>query len=127
MGAVASQRGAHRVVLPVATCGRWNEMSAVHGRFAGPDVIEPACDDLRPQVLVFEDDQSLCDLYGELIAEVGFRVSTSSRVFDSCEPVAALAPALILLDLFFRGDPVGLRFLALLKTDPRTAASRSSS
>jgi CheY-like chemotaxis protein len=99
-----------------------DEMTALLRRFPDITTIEPATNDHRPRVLVFEDDANLCDLYGELFAETGYCASMNDRVFESCEPVVALAPALILLDLSFRGEPVGLGFLTRLKTDPRTAA-----
>ena len=82
---------------------------------------DPTCAAAQPHVLVIDDDESLRALYREVIEEIGFRSTTYHRTFETCDPIVALAPTLIVLDLVFRGDALGPRFLDLLKTDPRTA------
>lgn len=97
-------------------------MSALLSRFSGTSPFDLGCGDHRFRVLVVEDDPGLCDLYREVFEEAGCCVLISSRTFASCDDVAALKPSLILLDLFFRGELDGPRFLTLLKSDPRTEA-----
>jgi CheY-like chemotaxis protein len=129
MGVVASQHGAHRVVPPAPERmglrpgqKRATEMTATLDRWSGISVIaETEVEAQPPHILVFEDDPNLCDLYQALIDDVGFRATMCGRIFDSPDQVAILEPDLILLDLLFLGKPVGLDFLMLLKSDPRTA------
>jgi CheY-like chemotaxis protein len=75
-----------------------------------------------PHVLVIDDDESLRALYQEVIDELGFGTTTWHRTVETCDPVVALAPSLIVLDLMFGGQALGARFLHHLKSDPRTAA-----
>ncbi|HEY7035900.1 MAG TPA: response regulator [Thermomicrobiales bacterium] len=76
----------------------------------------------QPHVLVIDDDESLRVLYQEVIDEIGFRTTTWHRTVDTCDPIVALDPSLILLDLVFGGQVLGPRFLDQLKADPRTSA-----
>jgi CheY-like chemotaxis protein len=71
-------------------------------------------------VLVFEDNEAMRDLYRELLAEEGYRLTLAATPELEPTDVAALAPDLIVLDLLFGRRFRGVDLLTALKTDART-------
>ena len=72
------------------------------------------------RVLVVEDDPSVRGLLQTLLAAEGYEVSTASDGLAGLGQVAALSPALVLLDLVMP-DLGGVRVLHELRADPALA------
>jgi CheY-like chemotaxis protein len=70
--------------------------------------------------LVCDDEPSLCEIFHELLASEGFRVTVRAAPCDNLHEVVALAPDLIILDLLFGGRRQGTNFMEQLKTNPAT-------
>ena len=75
----------------------------------------------QPHILVINDTQEILDLLSELLAEEGYRVTTSLTLLN-LDKVKALAPDIIVLDLLFEGtQETGWKFLTLVRLDPQLA------
>src|SRR5689334_3459263 len=73
------------------------------------------------RVLVIDDDPPTVALYRDVLEDDGYRVVTAASPELTAAAVAALAPALVLLDLRFAGHAAhGLDLIARLKADPAT-------
>lgn len=71
-----------------------------------------------PHILVIDDSQEILDLLAELLAEEGYRVTTS-QAHMNLERLKTLAPDAIVQDLLFAGTQLeGWRFLTLVRLDP---------
>ena len=80
----------------------------------------PAPPALGP-ILLVEDDPDLTDCLADLLADAGYRVSSSPSAFGAAALIRRERPATILLDLGLPFRP-GTALLAELTADPRTAA-----
>jgi CheY-like chemotaxis protein len=76
--------------------------------------------DSRPHILVCDDDQALRQIFHDVLAEEGYRVTVRGTICADLAEVQGLAPDLIILDLIFGGAPEGLAFLQRLKAMPAT-------
>jgi CheY-like chemotaxis protein len=75
-------------------------------------------DGRQPHILVINDTQEILDLMAELLADEGYRVTTSLALLDIAK-VKALAPDIIIQDLLFEGtQELGWTFLTLVRLDP---------
>src|SRR5689334_14728867 len=73
------------------------------------------------RVLVIDDDAPTVALYRDVLEDEGYRVVTAASPELTAAAVAALAPALVLLDLRFAGHAArGVDLIARLKADPAT-------
>lgn len=73
------------------------------------------------RVLVIDDDPPTVALYRDVLEDDGYRVVTAASPELTPAAVAALAPALVLLDLRFGGSGArGVDLIARLKADPAT-------
>lgn len=75
----------------------------------------------QPHVLAVDDDAPLGELFRELLAGEGYRV-TVAAVPPSTAEVARLRPDLLLLDLRLGGPEDGWQVIARLAGDPATAS-----
>jgi DNA-binding response OmpR family regulator len=71
---------------------------------------------------VCEEEPAIRDVYQELLASEGYRVTVLSAPCDDLTEVVRLAPDLLILDLLFAKQPSGSAFLQHLKTHPATQA-----
>jgi DNA-binding response OmpR family regulator len=69
-------------------------------------------------VVVIDDEPSLLQLYQDVLVDEGYRVTLLERLAEDPSEVLRLVPSLIVLDLVYRGDPIGLPFLYRLRADP---------
>ena len=76
----------------------------------------------RRHLLVVDDVAAILELYRDLLEHEGYRVSVASAPPTEPDDVARLASDLIILDLVFRAEELGLRFLERLELDGPTAA-----
>jgi two-component system, OmpR family, response regulator MprA len=74
----------------------------------------------NPHVLVIDDDVSTRQVYRDALEEEGYRVTLLTSPDLEPEGGGTLVPDLILLDLRFRHQANGVRFLERLKGDPTT-------
>ena len=75
----------------------------------------------QPHVLLVDDTQEILDLMQELLEDEGYRVTPSLALLD-VDKIRALAPDVIVQDLFFEGtQEEGWRFLELVRLDPQLA------
>ena len=78
-------------------------------------------DGRQPHVLVVNDTQEILDLLHDLLAEEGYRVTTSLALLDISK-VKTLAPDIMVQDLLFEGmQETGWKFLTLVRLDPELA------
>jgi DNA-binding response OmpR family regulator len=71
-------------------------------------------------VLIFDDDASTRELYRDVLEDEGYRVTLFTAPGLEPGAVARMAPELIVLDLRFRHEADGVRWLERLKSDPAT-------
>jgi CheY-like chemotaxis protein len=80
-----------------------------------------SADGAATRVLVIDDDRATVELYRAVLADEGYRVTTTASPDLEPAAVATLAPALLLLDLRFDGHAGrGVELIARLKADPAT-------
>ena len=78
-------------------------------------------DGRQPHILIINDTQEILDLMAELLADDGYRVTTSLALLDMSK-VKTLAPDIIVQDLLFEGtQELGWKFLTLVRLDPELA------
>src|SRR6266852_2432331 len=75
---------------------------------------------MAPRILVVEDDDSLLELYQQLLQEEGYEVSPSSTTFEDVTDVERLHPDLMLLDVRVSRPDDGLTLLEQLRSYPPT-------
>ncbi|MEA2513571.1 MAG: two-component system, OmpR family, response regulator [Thermomicrobiales bacterium] len=73
-----------------------------------------------PHIVVIDDEDAIRDLICQILADEGYRVSSSDTYLDDLDQLLRLEPDLIVLDILLRGERSGLDFLDQVKTDPRT-------
>jgi DNA-binding response OmpR family regulator len=71
---------------------------------------------MAPRILVIEDDDSLLELYQQLLQEEGYEVSLSSTTFEDVTEVERLHPDLVLLDVKISGPDDGFTLLERLRS-----------
>src|SRR5215213_3081386 len=77
-----------------------------------------SADGRQPHILIINDTQEILDLMAELLADDGYRVTTSLALLDMSK-VKTLAPDIIVQDLLFEGtQELGWKFLTLVRLDP---------
>jgi DNA-binding response OmpR family regulator len=74
----------------------------------------------RRHVLVVDDEPAILNIFGEMLADEGCRVTGLASVPTPRE-IASLAPDAIVLDLVFDGRTSGLELLRELRRDAATA------
>jgi DNA-binding response OmpR family regulator len=72
------------------------------------------------RILVVEDDDSLLELYQQLLQGEGYEVSLSSTPFEDVTDVERLHPDLVLLDVKISGPDDDLTLLEQLRSYPAT-------
>ena len=75
-----------------------------------------------PIVLFVDDDQDTLDLYGGYFETSGLWVARSTHPSDAIDVVGELKPNLIVADIGFGDEPLGLHFVKRLKTDDALSA-----
>jgi DNA-binding response OmpR family regulator len=70
--------------------------------------------------LVCDDEPTMGDAFRAVLEEEGYQVTVLPRLSADLDDVIGLYPALIILDVFFAGQPTGQDFLGRLKTTPAT-------
>jgi CheY-like chemotaxis protein len=76
----------------------------------------------QAHVLVVDDDESLIDLYRDVLGDEGYRITALTDAPGDPAIVRALAPDVLLLDLRLGNGLDGPSLLDRLATDPATAA-----
>jgi CheY-like chemotaxis protein len=71
----------------------------------------------RRHIVAVDDAPDIRALLTDLLQGEGYRVSTLATL-PTMRELAAMAPDLIVLDLLYHGDYVGLPFIATLRADP---------
>jgi DNA-binding response OmpR family regulator len=89
-----------------------------NGTMAAPSGAEEA---RSSHILVINDTQEILDLFEEILAEEGYRVSLSSFAFNDIEEIVKLTPDLVVLDFMIGGEEHGWQLLQKMKMDRRTA------
>ena len=74
----------------------------------------------RERILIVEDDETLLDLFSEVLNTAGYEVATQDSAFGAAARVREFEPSAVLLDLALPFRP-GTSLLTELKADPRTA------
>jgi CheY-like chemotaxis protein len=77
--------------------------------------------DVRPLVLIIDDEAGYLWLLENLCSEHGFEVITAESAGDGIQKAVLLTPQVILMDVTMAGQ-TGWEALRQLKTDPRTSA-----
>lgn len=72
--------------------------------------------ELKPLVLVIEDDPVITRLIREILTNSGYAVVSAASALESARAVRARKPDLILADVLLPGGPDGATTAALLKT-----------
>ena len=75
-----------------------------------------------PHVLAINDDPQILEIYTEILAEDGFRVTTALIPATDPAEVLALGPDVVVLDLLVGREDRGTAFLAMLRGHPATRA-----
>jgi two-component system, chemotaxis family, response regulator PixH len=75
---------------------------------------------MMPRRILVIDDPTMLDLYHDLLTDEGYDVIDAARLLTPAE-VEQIAPDLIIVDAFIRGQPVGGELIAALKAQPATA------
>ena len=76
--------------------------------------------ELKPHILVVDDDDRLRDLISRYLGEQGFIVTTASHAGDAVQKLASLQFDLMVLDIMMPGE-TGLELAARLKAQPNNA------
>jgi DNA-binding response OmpR family regulator len=76
----------------------------------------------RPHILVCDNDPTMRQIFEEILADEGYRVTVQAMVCEEIDEVIQVAPDLIVLDLMFGGQLTGIVFLQRLKAIPATKA-----
>ncbi len=74
-----------------------------------------------PHVVVINDEESMLDLFRDLLTDEGYRVSTLTYPVADLSDLQILAPDLIILDMLFGGEDRGWTFLQQLRLTRATA------
>ena len=72
----------------------------------------------RGCVLVVDDDLDVLDVLATVLARKGYDVHAEQQAVAAVERVKALQPAVVVLDLVWRGQPDGWRVLKQMRQDP---------
>ncbi len=75
-----------------------------------------ASDDLPPIVLLVEDDADTLAMYATYFESSGVWVATSTRPAEALDAVQELKPDVVVTDLGFQGEPLGVDLVHTLKT-----------
>ena len=78
--------------------------------------------ELRPHVLVLDEEPVIAELMRELLEDEGFRVSTRSETLPNPDEIRGLQPSLIVLDYLRPGQTTGWPQLQRLRLDRNTCA-----
>lgn len=76
----------------------------------------------RPHILAYDDDRAIRDVYRELLAEEGYRVTLAPVPLSNPDEVVTLRPDVVIIDLMAGRDEIGSGFLARLKAHPDTVS-----
>jgi CheY-like chemotaxis protein len=74
----------------------------------------------RPHILVCDDDESMRQIFLEILSDERYRVTSQATICEEIDEVMQIAPDLIVLDLMFGGRLTGIEFLQHLKAHPVT-------
>lgn len=77
--------------------------------------------DSRGHILIIDDEVSILDVLREILADDGWRV-TVMRTPPSVPDIRVVYPCLILLDLLFNGQLLGIQLFESIRADPTTTA-----
>src|SRR4051794_7607837 len=72
--------------------------------------------DLRPHLLIMDDEPAIIDVLTALLEEEGYRVSTSASLLDLSQ-IRALAPDALVLEIMFAGERTGWPFVTRARLD----------
>ena len=87
----------------------------------------PSPDGYRPHILAINNDLAVLALFRDLLEEAGYQVSTQTYIDRDLAQIKALKPDLIILDYMWATEDASWSLLQMLRMDPATATSRSSS
>ncbi len=75
----------------------------------------------RPHILVIDDAKPVLDLFGEILRTEGYRVSLTAHAGRDSDTFKRVNVDLIILDLVFKGENLGLPLIQAVKQDPATS------
>ncbi len=75
----------------------------------------------RPHILVIDDAQPVLDLYGEILGMEGYQVSMFAHADRGIDEIKQTNVDLIILDLVFNGENLGVPLVKAVKEDAETA------
>jgi len=78
----------------------------------------------KPHALVIEDDKETAELYGRVLESLGFETEIIRTGEAALVRLAAVAPAVVLLDLNLRSRGAGCDVLHRIRADWRLAETR---
>jgi CheY-like chemotaxis protein len=78
--------------------------------------------DQRRHILAINNDQSVLELFRDLLEDEGYQVSIQTYLDKDLNAIATMAPDLIILDYMWPGEDSGWSLLQMLRMDPRTAS-----
>jgi CheY-like chemotaxis protein len=73
-----------------------------------------------PHILVLDDAEDVLDLFRDVLEEDGYRVTVGLTPLDP-QTIAMLQPDLLILDLVFAGENLGVELLGQLRLDAATS------
>ena len=76
---------------------------------------------LPAHIVVINDEQTMLNLFRDILEEEGFRVSTLTYPMTDMGDLVILGPDLLILDLLMGGENRGWQALQELRIDRRTA------
>ncbi len=74
----------------------------------------------RPHILVIDDAQPVLDLYGEILRTEGYQVSLTAQADGGIDEIKRAKADLIILDLVFHGETLGVPLIQAVKQDTDT-------
>ncbi len=75
----------------------------------------------RPHILVIDDAQPVLNLYGEILGMEGYQVSLSRHPRSGIDEIKQTNVDLIILDLVFKGENLGVPLVKAVKVEAKTA------
>lgn len=73
-------------------------------------------------IMVVEDSRSILEMFETLLIDEGYQVSLHSSPSSDLAAVKRVQPDLIIVDLIFGNEPVGVEFIRQMGLDPATSA-----
>ncbi len=74
----------------------------------------------RPHILVIDDALPVLDLYGEILRTEGYQVSLTAHADVGIHEIKRAKADLIILDLVFHGETLGVPLIQAVKQDTDT-------